>query len=184
MFKIIAAGVIGLAVAGGAYAASAASTPAPHYAQLTPECSKISDAMHTVYSNTDIAADMIGLLPALTDIVSQLPATVRNPRHHSRRRRVRPVAAHLIKVIGGLADGADQLVVLRAGLLTDLVAHVGGDVAGLGLGLGTDALCLLLRGVFHVDRRLSGCFFGLSGHLLGRRRVVGCRGVRRVRAGR
>jgi hypothetical protein len=72
MLKALAAGVLGVAVAGGTYVASAAQ---PHYAQLTPECAKISAAMHTVYSNTDIAADMIGLLPALTDIVSQMPAS-------------------------------------------------------------------------------------------------------------
>lgn len=71
MLKVLAAGVLGVALAGGTYVAAAAQ---PHYAQLTPECAKISAAMHTVYSNTDIAADMLGLLPALTDIVAQMPA--------------------------------------------------------------------------------------------------------------
>jgi hypothetical protein len=71
MPNVLVASVLGVALAGGSYVAA---TQPPHYAKLTPECSRISDAMHTIYSNTDIAADMVGLLPALTDIVSQMPA--------------------------------------------------------------------------------------------------------------
>lgn len=71
MPSVLVAGVLGVALAGGTYVAATQ----PHYAQLTPTCAKISAAMHTVYSNNDIAANMLGLLPALTDIVSQMPAT-------------------------------------------------------------------------------------------------------------
>lgn len=89
MPSALLAGVVGIALAGGAYVAA---TP-PHYAQLTPVCSKISDAMHTVYSTTDIAADMLGLLPALTEIVAQAPADD-------------PVAAAIHKMSADRADPA------------------------------------------------------------------------------
>jgi hypothetical protein len=86
----LAAGVLGVVLAGGSYVAA---TQPPHYAKLTPDCAKISDAMHTIYSNTDIAADMLGLLPALTDIANQMPAED-------------PVAAAIHKMNADRADPA------------------------------------------------------------------------------
>ncbi len=85
----LVAGVLVAGLAAGAHAADSK----PHYAQLTPVCSQINAAMHTVYSNTDIAVDMVGLLPALTTIVSRLPASD-------------PVAASIQKMSADRADPA------------------------------------------------------------------------------
>lgn len=67
------------------------------------------------------------------------PAALGDPGDHGGGRRVLPGAAHLVEVVGGLADAADEAAVLGAGLLAEFVANLGGHGTGLVANLGSDA---------------------------------------------